>query len=264
MLEILSFPFIQRALIAGLLVGASLALLGVFVVLRKMSFFGDAIAHFSFTGIALGFLFNINPIFAAVVFSIILAVGIGFIQNKTTISTDTTIGVFFSGAAALGIFIIGLLRGYRSDLFQYLFGDILAITSTDIWIAFILTATIILTFTLLWRPFFKITFNREMALTSGLPVAALEYIFMILLAAATAIAIKIVGIILVTALLIIPAATAKNIAKNFKEMIVYTLIFGLLSVLVGLFASYFLNTASGPSIVLVGIILFAISSLFRK
>lgn len=264
MFEILSFPFIQRAALAGLLVGLSLALLGVFVVLRKMSFFGDAIAHFSFTGIALGFLFNINPIFTAVIFSILLALGIGFIQNKTKISSDTTIGVFFSGAAALGIFIIGLLHGYRSDLFQYLFGDILAITSTDIWIALILAVIIVIAFALLWRQFFKITFNREMAETSGIRVAALEYIFMILLAAATAIAIKIVGIILVTALLIVPAATAKNIARNFKQMIGYTVIFGITSVLVGLFSSYFLNTASGPSIVLTGIILFAISSLFRK
>lgn len=264
MFEVLSYPFIQRALISGLLVGVSLALLGIFVVLRKMSFFGDAIAHFSFTGIALGFLLNINPIFAAVLFSILLAVGIGFFQNKTKISSDTTIGVFFSGAAALGIFIIGLLHGYRSDLFQYLFGDILAITDLDIWVALILSVIIVVTFSLLWKQLFKITFNKEMAQTSGIRVAALEYIFMILLAAATAVAIKIVGIILVTALLIIPAATAKNIARNFKEMIVCTIIFGLVSVIIGLFSSYFLNTASGPSIVLVGIILFIISSILRK
>lgn len=264
MLEILNYPFIQRALAAGLLIGTSLAILGIFVVIRKMSFFGDAIAHFSFTGIALGFLFHLNPIVTAVVFSVILAVGIGFIQNRTLISTDTTIGVFFSGAAALGIFIIGLLHGYRSDLFQYLFGDILAINNTDIWLAGAITSLTLLTFILFWKDFFKITFNKELARTNGVKVAWFEYFFMVLLAAATAISIKIIGIILVTALLIIPAATAKNIAKNFKEMIVFTIIFGILSILSGLISSYLLNTASGPTIVLISLLFFIVSSLLRR
>src|SRR3989344_7564698 len=210
MFDFLQYPFIQRALLAGLLVGLTLALLGVFVVLRKMSFFGDAIAHFSFTGIALGFLFNINPIVSAVIFSILLALGIGLVQNRTAISADTTIGVFFSGAAAFGIFIIGLLHGYRSDLFQYLFGDILAITTLDIWLAAALLILTLFIFLLCWKDLFKITFNKEVARTNGVRVVFLEYLFLALLAAATAISIKIIGIILVTALLIIPAATAKN------------------------------------------------------
>ena len=264
MFDFLQYPFIQRALLAGLLVGLTLALLGVFVVLRKMSFFGDAIAHFSFTGIALGFLFNINPIVSAVIFSILLALGIGLVQNRTAISADTTIGVFFSGAAAFGIFNIGLLHGYRSDLFQYLFGDILAITTLDIWLAAALLILTLFIFLLCWKDLFKITFNKELARTNGVRVVFLEYLFLALLAAATAISIKIIGIILVTALLIIPAATAKNIAKNFKEMVGFTAIFGLLSVSIGLLASYFLNTASGPSIVLVGLLFFITSSIFRK
>lgn len=264
MLEFLNFPFIQRALLAGLLVSVALALLGIFVVLRKMSFFGDAIAHFSFTGIALGFLFNFNPIITAVIFSVLLALSIGLVQNRTTIAADTTIGVFFSGAAALGIFIIGLLKGYRSDLFQYLFGDILAITTLDIYLAVVICGLTILVFAIFSKDFFKITFNKELARTNGVRTILLEYLFLGLLAAVTAIAIKIVGIILVTALLIIPAATAKNIAKNFKEMISFTSVFAVLSVSLGLLASYALNTASGASIVLVSLLFFIVSSLLRK
>ena len=265
MFEILQLQFMQRALVAGVLAGGTLSLLGVFVVLRKSAFFGDAVAHFAFAGIALGFLFAVNPIIAAVAVSLLLALGIGFIQNRApTHSLDTLIGIFFSGAAAAGIFVIGLLRGYRADLFQFLFGDIIAVSTQDIGIAVAVTAAAGAVLFAAWKPFFKITFNREIAQVAGVRVALYDYLFLGLLAVVTAVSIKIVGIILVPALLVIPAAAAKNISSNFRQMLGYALLFGIASVVAGLTGSFYLNTASGATIVLASILFFIFTFAARK
>lgn len=264
MFEILEFQFMQRALAAGILIGATLPLLGVFVVLRRSAFFGDAVAHFAFAGIALGFLLAINPIVAAVAVSVILALGMGYLQNRAPAQAlDTIIGIFFSGAAALGIFIIGLLEGYRVDLFQFLFGDIIAISRQDVIVAAIITSFVLVILKMHWKKLFRITFNREIAEVSGLKVKLYDYLFLGLLAIVTAVSIKIVGIILVPALLVIPAASAKNISRNFRQMILYSALLGSASVIGGLISSFYLNTASGATIVLLSI-LFFVATLFRK
>lgn len=264
MLEILELQFMQRALVAGVLMGATLSILGVFVVLRRSAFFGDAVAHFAFAGIALGFLFSVNPIVAAVAVSFILALGMGYLQNRAPAQAlDTIIGIFFSGAAALGIFIIGLLKGYRVDLFQFLFGDIIAISRQDVVSATIIMIVVLGILWMNWKQLFRITFNRELALVSGVNVRIYDYLFLGLLAIVTAVSIKIVGIILVPALLVIPAASAKNISRTFREMLFYSLAFGVLSVLAGIFGSFYLNTASGATVVLTSIVIFALTLLFR-
>ena len=258
----LAQPFFIRALTAGVLLAVAASFIGVFVVLRKMSFFGDAVGHFAFTGIALGFLLGINPILAAIVFSILIAIGVGYLEKRTSLSLDTTIGIFFSGAAALGIFLIGLLRGYRADLFQYLFGDILAITAYDIILAAILSLTTLVVMIFAWRPLLQITFNRDLAKVNGVEVGRWEYVFLILLAIVTAISLKTVGILLVTALLIVPAAAAKQAAKNIKQLLIMTMIISVLSVVFGLFGSYYWNTASGPTIILVSLLFFVLSLIW--
>jgi len=264
-IEILQFAFMQRALVAGVLTGGALSLLGVFVVLRKSAFFGDAVAHFAFAGVALGFLLAVHPIAAAVAVSVVLALSIGYIQQRAPAqATDTLIGIFFSGAAAFGIFLIGLLRGYRADLFQFLFGDIIAIAYADVLFALAISAAVLLIFVLLWRPLFKITFNREVAQVSGVPVALYDYLFLALLAAVTAVSIKIIGIILVPALLVVPAAAAKNISKSFRQMVVYACAFGVASVIAGLVGSFYLNTAAGATVVLVSILFFAVTLMARR
>ena len=258
MFEFLELQFMQRALIAGVFIGSTLSLLGVFVVLRKSAFFGDAVAHFAFAGIAVGFLLAVHPIAAAVAVSLALALGMGYVQNKAPAqSLDTIIGIFFSGAAALGIFIIGLLHGYRVDLFQYLFGDIIAISSSDIAAAAIITVVVAGILAFLWKPLFKVTFNREIAFISGVRVSMVDYMFLGLLAVVTAMSIKVVGIILVPALLVIPAASAKNFSRSFRQMVFYSLFFGVASVVGGLIGSFYLNTASGATIVLMSIVFFA-------
>lgn len=262
MIEILQFAFMQRALIAGVLMGGTLALLGVFVVLRKSAFFGDAVAHFAFAGIALGFLLGVHPVGAAVAVSVLLALGIGYLQRVTPAqSLDTLIGIFFSGAAALGIFVIGLLRGYRADLFQFLFGDIIAIAPMDVGFAAAVAAATALLLAAFWRPLFRITFNRDMAQVSGVHVARYDYLFLALLALVTAVSIKIVGIILVPALLVVPAAAAKNISTSFRAMLIWAGVFGVASAVSGLIASFYLNTAAGATVVLASIMIFAVTFL---
>lgn len=255
----LSHPFFVRALAAGVSLALAASFIGMFVVLRKMSFFGDAVGHFAFTGIALGFLLGLDPILAAVVFSILIAIGVGYLEGRTSLSLDTTIGIFFSGAAALGIFLIGLLRGYRADLFQYLFGDILAITRQDIVVTTLLAAITIIAMSFAWRPLLQITFNKDLARVSGVKVDFWEYAFLVLLALVAAVSIKTVGILLVTALLIVPAAAAKQAAKNIRQLLFLTIVISVLSVVFGLAGSYYWNTASGPAIILVSLLFFVLS-----
>lgn len=255
-------PFFVRALLAGLLLAIATATVGVFVVMRKMSFFGDAVAHFAFTGIALGFLLGIDPIVAAVMFSVLVALGIGFLEHRSALSSDTTIGVFFAASIAFGVFLIGLLKGYRPDLFQYLFGDILAITTNDLITAGMLVAVVLLLMFFAWSPLLAATLNRDLAKVYGIKVQRWEYVLLTLLAIVTAISIKTVGILLVTAMLIVPAAAAKNIARSTKSLWLITVALSLVSVVVGLLGSYYWNTASGPTIVLVSVLGFIFSLLW--
>lgn len=260
MIEILQFAFMQRALVAGALMGCTLPLLGVFVVLRKSAFFGDAVAHFAFAGVALGFLLAVHPIAAAVAVSVTLTLAIGYIQQRAPAqSLDTLIGIFFSGAAAFGIFLIGLLRGYRADLFQFLFGDVIAIAPVDVIFAAVVAVAVVLLLVLAWRPLFRITFNREIAQVSGINVTLYDYLFLGLLALVTAVSIKIIGIILVPALLVVPAAAAKNISRSFRQMVAWSVVFGVASIVIGLISSFYLNTAAGATIVLTGIVFFIVT-----
>ncbi len=260
----LEYPFMQRALAAGLMMGALCPLLGVFVVIRRMSFFGDAIAHSAFTGIALGLLLGIEPSMAAVAFAVLIALGMGFLQANSRIPSDTIIGVFFSGAAALGILLIGLLQGYRTDLFTYLFGDVLTIGWTDLAAAAVLLAGVGVSVIALRRPLLQVALNRDLAAVQGVRVGLMEYALMVLLAITVAVSIKLVGIILVTALLIIPAAAARNVSASIRQMFGVAVALGLVAAVLGLFGSYALNTASGPSIVMVCIMLFAASLVRLK
>jgi len=249
----------QRALAAGVLMGLLCPALGVFVVIRRMSFFGDAIAHSAFTGIALGLLAGVEPSRAAIGFAILVALGMGWLQAHSRIPSDTIIGVFFSGAAAVGILLIGLLQGYNTNLFGYLFGDILTVSWADLRVTAWLLTGVGLAVVLLRRPLLQVALNRDMAAVQGVPVAAMEYALMVLLAVTVAASIKLVGIILVTALLVVPAAAARNVSVSLRQMFVLSVAFGLLCSVAGLLGSYLLNTASGATIVLACIALFTAS-----
>lgn len=262
--EFLTYPFIQRALIASIMVGILCPFVGNFVVLRRMSFFSDAISHSAFAGIAAGALLGTDLSLSSVIVAILIALLIAFLSEKTTLSHDTVIGVAFSGAIAAGMLIIGMLKGYRTDLFSFLFGDILAITATDLLLLFIIgsiTITVLVTFL---KPLLQITFNRDLAHVEGINVRFFEYLLFLIVAVVVTVSLKIIGMILVTSLLIVPAAAAKNLASSMKHLFVLSCTFGLISGIAGLVGSVYLNTSSGPTIVLVSIGIFFLTMIKRE
>ncbi len=259
--DLLTYPFIQRALAASIMVGILCPFVGNFVVLRRMSFFADAISHSAFAGIAVGALLGIDLSISSIAVAVLIALFIAFLSEKTTLSHDTVIGVAFSAAIASGMLIIGMLKGYRVDLFTYLFGDILAITSTDLLLLLVITILTIATFLFFLKPFLQITFNSDLARIEGIHVRFFEYLLFFLIAVVITVSLKIVGIILVTSLLIVPAAAAKNIASSIGRLFVLSSVFGLVSGISGLILSIYFNTSSGPTIVLVSIGIFFLTLL---
>lgn len=261
MLEILSYTFMQRALLASLLIGSVSAVIGVYVVLRGLSFIGAGIAHASFGGVALGFLLGINPVLTAVVFCLLTAWGIAWTSRRAEVKEDTAIGIFFAATMALGILFIGLMEGYNVDLFGYLFGSVLSVTRADLWLSGLLGVGVLLTVGLFFKELLFITFDPEMARVSGLPADALYVLLLSLMALTIVLSIKVVGIILVSALIVIPAAAAYQLTEDFWPMMILAVVIGNLSALVGLFLSYGLNTASGATMVLTATMVFLLSAL---
>jgi zinc transport system permease protein len=262
--EFLSYPFIQRAVIATVMVGILCPFVGNFVILRKMSFFSDAISHSAFAGIAVGALLGIDFSLSSIVFSILIAFFIAYLSERTKLSNDTVIGIAFSGSIAGGMLVIGMLKGYRTDIFSFLFGDILAITNIDLMLLFSVSIVSITTILFFLKPFLQITFNRDLAKVEGVNVRFFEYLLFLLIAIIVTVSLKIVGIILVTSLLIVPAAAAKNLASSMKDLFGLSCVFGLISGIIGLSASVYLNTSSGPTIVLVSIGIFFLTMLKGK
>jgi len=259
--EILSYTFMQRALLASVLIGTVSAVIGVYVVLRGLSFIGAGIAHASFGGVALGFLLGINPLLTAVVFCLLTAWGIAWTSRRAEVKEDTAIGIFFAATMALGILFIGLMRGYNVDLFGYLFGSVLAVTRLDLWLSLLLGAGVLLIVGLFFKELLFITFDPEMARVSGLPAGAIYVLLLSLMALTIVLSIKVVGIILVSALIVIPAAAAYQLTEDFRRMMLLAVIIGNLSAIVGLFLSYGLNTASGATMVLTATLIFFLSAL---
>ena len=261
MLEILSYTFMQRALLASVLIGTVSAVIGVYVVLRGLSFIGAGIAHASLGGVALAFLLGINPMLAAVVFCLLTAWGIAWTSRRAEVKEDTAIGIFFASTMALGILAIGLMRGYNVDLFGYLFGSVLAVTRQDLWLSLLMGAGVLLTVGLFFKELLFITFDPEMAQVSGLPAGALYVLLLSLMALTIVLSIKVVGIILVSALIVIPAAAAYQLTEDFRRMMLLAVVVGNLSAVAGLFLSYWLDTASGATMVLTATAFFILSAL---
>ena len=261
-MDILEYAFMQRALIAAVLVGMVCSVIGTYVVLKKLAFIGAGISHSAFGGVALGYLLGLSPIGIAIPFSLATAMAIGWVSRKGKISEDTAIGIFFAGTMALGVLFIGLRTGYNVDLFGYLFGSILSVSSSDIWIILGLGLGIIGVVLLLFKEFFFMSFDEEMAAVSGLPVGRLYFLLLGLMALTVIVSIKLVGIILVEALLVIPAAAAFQLTRNFVRMMLLSVLFGVVSGVVGLFLAYWWNLASGATIVLTAAAIFFLCFLF--
>lgn len=267
LLEPLQFGFVQRGLLASVLVAVVCGVLGSFVVLKKLAFIGDALAHASFGGVALAFVLGLNVYVGAFVFALATALGIGAVTERGKVSADTAIGVLFSGTFAFGILIISRVDGYTTDLFGYLFGDVLSITDGDLWTMAILGLVVLALVALFYRQLLFVAFDPAVAAASGLPARALEYMLLALLGITIVTAIQAVGIVLVVALLVTPAATAYLLTRRFHHMMFLSSALGGLSAVLGIYLSYHLDLASGAAIILVATVLFfaafALSGLAR-
>ncbi|OAN18493.1 hypothetical protein A3K86_06290 [Photobacterium jeanii] len=255
--------FLLPALIAGIGIAMIAGPLGSFVVWRKMAYFGDTLSHASLLGIALGFLFNINLNLALLVCCLALAVLLVTLQKQKYVATDTLLGILAHSSLSLGLVAISFLDHVRIDLMSYLFGDLLAVTTTDlIWIysgvAVVLTLLIAL-----WQPLLSMTISEELAQVEGINVDLMRLILMLLVGVVIAVAMKFVGALIITSLLIIPAATARRFAKGPEGMALLASLLGAISVCIGLAMSWHYDTPAGPSVVVAAAGLFMLSQLKR-
>lgn len=263
-LNLLQQPFLLRAIYGGLIVSILCAILGVFVTLRKESFLSDAVAHASLAGVAIALLLSIEPTFFALAVGILMAIGITYIKKHTQISADAIIGIFFSVLFALGIVILSLSTSYKPELSTYLFGSILSISWDNILISGIIFVITVILITIFYSQLVYSTLDKEAAYIRGIKIHKLEYLLSILTSVTVIISIKVVGIVLVTALLIIPATSAKLVAKSFKQMIPISIIISILSTILGIFISYYQNTPTGATIVIVAGVIFTLILITNK
>lgn len=250
MFDLLGYEFMRNAFMAGVLASVICGTIGVFVVLKRIVFISGGIAHFSFGGIGLGYLLNLNPMLTTLFFSLGAAISIGVSKRRIRIQEDTTIGILWAMGMALGIVFVGLSKGYAIDLFSYLFGSILAVSRQELYIMLVLCAIIIAIVGLLYKEFLLITFDEEYADVLGAPTDLLYILLLCLVALSIVVMIKIVGVILVIALLTIPASTSRMFSHNLRNMIVLSILIGVVYTTCGLLLSYYANLASGATIVI--------------
>ena len=259
MIEVLAYGFMQRALIAGVLVGVLCGTLGFFVVLKRLSFIGVGISHSAFGGIAIGILIGVEPLVAAAVFSTLVAWAIAWLSRRGRLHEDTAIGILFSSAMALGVALISLSTTYQVDLFGYLFGNILAVSPQDLGRLAALAVLVLVAVAVTFKELLFLAFDEEVARASGLPVTGLYLLLLSCLALAVVAAIRVVGIVLVEALLVIPAAIGYQVARGYRAMLAVSVCTAASSAILGLFVSYFFNVAAGATIVLVLALLFVLA-----
>lgn len=256
--------FLLYALIAGLSLAIVAGPLGSFVVWRRMAYFGDTLSHASLLGVALGFLLKINLTLAVIICCVVIALLLVGLQRKQILASDTLLGILAHSTLSLGLVVLSFMPNLRVDLMDYLFGDILTITIVDLyWIVGGSLFTLLL-ISLLWRQLLSITVHEELSIVDGMPVTIIRLALMLLVAIVIAVAMKIVGVLLIASLLIIPPATAQRHAKSPEQMAVMASVLGILAVCLGLAFSYYSNAPTGPAIVVGAAVLFIISLLIPR
>lgn len=263
-----AYPFMVRALLATLIVGAVCAVIGSYVVLRGMAFFGDALAHTILPGVALGYLLGGGTrgelFWWALGTSIVASLGIGALSRTARLREDTAIGIVFAGMFALGIALISTVRSYAVDLSHFLFGDVLSVSTPALWRMALFSSGVLLLVFLFYKEFLVISFDLVLATTLRLPVRTLENLFLILVAVTVAVALQTVGVALMVAMLITPATTAYLLTRRLPTMMGLATFFAILSGVIGLYLSYYLGIASGAAIVLVATFFFIVVFLLRR
>ncbi|MFH1909084.1 MAG: metal ABC transporter permease [Chloroflexota bacterium] len=266
LLQPLTYEFMTRGLIAVILVGIVSAVVGCYVVLRGMAFFGDALAHAILPGVAVGYLLGGGRgalFWWALATAVIVSLGIGAISRSSRIKEDTAIGIVFSGMFALGIALISTVRSYSLDLTHFLFGDVLGVSSADLWRVAVFGGVALLVVLAFYKEFLVFTFDSVLAVTLRLPTTVLHYALLVLIALSVAISMQTVGVALMVAMLITPAATASLLTRRLPLMMVLAALLASFSGVIGLYLSYYLNLASGSAIVLTATAFFLLAFLFN-
>ena len=261
-IEPFSYPFMTRALIAAVIVGVVCPILGTYVVLRGMAFFGDALAHIILPGVVIAFLLDWPLVLGALIVGVFAALLIGYISRQSDIKEDAAIGVVFAGAFALGVALISLQRSYAVDLTHILFGDLLGVTSSDLWFMAALAIVVLLTIFAFYKEFLVLSFDPLLASTLRLPVTFLQYLLLVLLSLVIVLSIRAVGVALVLAMLVTPASAAYLLTRRLPTMMVLGAFIGVTSAVMGLLLSFYLDIASGPAIVLIETAIFALVFIF--
>lgn len=262
LLEPLRYEFMTRGLLAALMVGVICSVIGCYVVLRSMAFMGDALAHAILPGVAIAYLLKGDLLIGALAAAIVVALGIGFDSRQGTIKEDTAIGVFFAAALALGVLLMSTARTFATDLTHILFGNVLGVSPSDLALTAGLGVIVLLAIALLYKPFLVISFDTVLATTLRWPVGLLRATMLVLLALTIVVSLQTVGVGLVAAMLVTPAATAYLLTRRLPAMMLTAASIGALSSLAGLYLSYYLNVASGAAVVLVATAIFLAAFLF--
>lgn len=269
---ILQYEFLQNAFLTGIIIGIIAPLIGVFVVVRRLSLIADALSHVTLAGIAASLLLEkrflpvgtLNPIYMGMFFSVTGSLLIEKLRSVYKHYEELAIPIIMSGGVGLSVLFISLADGFNTDLFSYLFGSVSAVTRLDLWMILIISIFVIAIVIMLYKELFIISFDEEHAKASGLPVKGLHLLFMIMVALVIASSMRIVGVLLVSSLMTLPVAAAIRIANGFKKTILYSVIFGETSVLGGLFISYYLDLAPGGTIVIISIFILMVTIFVRK
>ena len=263
-ISFLQYSFIQKAFFAGSFVAITCSVLGLFLVLRKMSLIGDGLSHVSFGAIALGLFLGIYPFYVAIPVVMIASVVILKISEKARIYGDSAIGIVSAVGIAGGVILASVSKGFNVDLFSYLFGNILAISNTEVILSVVLSFVVLLVIYLFYWDLFSATFDEEYAITTGIKTNFINILLTLLTAITVVLSVKTVGIMLVSALLILPAVTALRLAKGFRSAMIISGISSLFSVIFGITASFFLDLPAGATIVMTSALLFFVSLVYRK
>ena len=254
--EIFELGFIQRALIAGIAISILCSIIGLFLVLRRQSLFGDSLAHMAFGGIAVGIYTNTYPLWTAFIASILAALGISKLQHSSNIPADSAVAIMLTAGLAIGILLLSFTGGFSVDLFSFLFGNILLVSFEDTLLISLLTALVLLSVVILFKKFLYITFDEQQAEVSGLQVQRLNYFFIILASLTVIASMRLVGILLISSLAVIPNITAMMFGAGFKRTLLISILISATSVVSGIFLSYMLNSAPSGTIALISISLF--------
>jgi len=262
MLDIFNYSFIVRGLEAGIIIAIIAPLIGIFLVLRRYSLIADTLAHVSLAGVAIGLLFKINPVITAIIASVLSSFGIERLRLSKKVYGESALAIFLSGSLASAVVILGLAHGFNVDLFSYLFGSIVTVKQSEVYTIAIVGLFVIATVFIFYKQLIYVTFDEDAAKISGIPTRFVNTLLILLSSLTVALAIPVIGVLLTSALIVIPVVTALQFKKSFKRTIIIAEIISIFSVIAGIFLSYYFNLATGGTIVLINLVIFCLVYLF--